>query len=213
MHYHLLCALLLYIGPIFLSSFPLTWSPSHPSLSSSTICSLNWFCSAVRWLHTTGNSGGVLWWSLGTCLQQQQLGILRCQGSVWRARLQQKWCLLIYFYWVREGCVCMCACVCNEGEIRPPRIVAGTLLHSLLLTVSPSFSPSLPPSFLLSLPLCPLSLLPHISTSIESNLKPIWLTGVTCSSDDTQLARDCTSSAPTGFVNCRTSSFAGADCG
>ena len=87
-----------------------------------------------------------------------------------------------YFYWVREGCVCMCARVCNEGGIRPPRIIAGTLLHSLLLAVPPSFSPSLPPSFLLSLPLYPLSLLPYISTSIESNLKPIWLTRVTCSS-------------------------------
>ena len=57
-----------------------------------------------------------------------------------------------------------------------------------------------------------LSLSPSInSAGIETNLKPIWLTNLDCSSTGTRLTRDCDYSAPIGFVNCP-SSFAGVDC-
>ena len=66
---------------------PIPPTPLSCPLSSSSTYSLSWSCSAVWWLCTTGNSGGVLWWSLGTCLQPQ-VGHLRCKGGVWRARVQ-----------------------------------------------------------------------------------------------------------------------------
>jgi len=92
-------------SPSFILSLPPPPS-SHPSFSSFSAYCLSWFCSVVWWLHNTGNSGGVLWWSLGTCLRQQ-LGILTCQGGVWRARVQQRWCFHIYFCWVRDVCLNM----------------------------------------------------------------------------------------------------------
>ena len=49
------------------------------------------------------------------------------------------------------------------------------------------------------------------SFGIETNLKPIWLTNVDCSSSGRQLRTDCDYRAPIGFVN-NCVSFAGADC-
>ena len=47
----------------------------------------------------------------------------------------------------------------------------------------------------------------------ESNLKPIWLTELSCSSADRNLPACVDEDSVIGFANCRFDSIAGVDCG
>ena len=71
-------------------------------------------------------------------------------------------------------------------------------------------------SSIVSTVMCVLDLYKFISSQIlesESNLKPIWLTELTCSSSDSSLVGCISEENVIGFTDCRSFDIAAVDCG